>query len=293
MKKSLKWAGILLLSFLLLILISAITILGRYNRRKEKVYTIALPTPRIPADSTSIARGMHFVPVCQSCHGEALEGKVFFEDPKIGNIYSPNLTRGNGGIGSYYTDEDWIRAIRHGINPKGNALLIMPSSDFNTMCQQDLFDLIAYLKQAPPVDKIKGENTIPFFTKVLLQLGAFGNAFHVEAINHNAPYAIAPTASVSNKHGAYLLEITGCKACHGTELKGGKSPDPNSPYVPDITANGVIKTWSAEQFTITLKTGITPEKKQLNDNFMPWKHIGQLPEQDLEAIYTYLMSISN
>jgi mono/diheme cytochrome c family protein len=222
-----------------------------------------------------------------------LEGKVFFEDPEIGKIYSPNLTRGKGGVGSNYTDEDWIRAIRHGINPKGNALLIMPSADFSAMSQHDLYDLIAYLKHAPPVDNIKGENNIPFFTKVLLQLGAFGNAFHAEDINHKAPYPVAPSAAVSNEYGAYLLEITGCKACHGPELKGGKSPDPNSPYVPDITGNGVIKTWSAEQFAITLKTGITPENKSLNDKFMPWKHIGQLPEQDLKAIYTYLMSISN
>jgi|688.fasta_scaffold02991_3 mono/diheme cytochrome c family protein len=293
MKKILRWAGISLLILILLTLVSAIIILDRYNSRKEKVYTIAVPAPQIPADSTSIARGMHFVPVCQSCHSEVLEGKVFFEDPKIGKIYSPKITRGKGGVGSNYTDKDLIRAIRHGINPKGNALLIMPSTDFNAMSQHDLYDLIAYLKHTPPLDNIIGENTISFFTKVLLQLGAFGNAFHVEDINHNAPYPVAPSAAVSNEYGAYLLEITGCKACHGPELKGGKSPDPNSPYVPDIKGNGVIKTWSAEQFTITLKTGMTPENKELNDNFMPWKHTGQLPEQDLEAIYTYLMSISN
>jgi hypothetical protein len=134
MKKILRWAGISLLILILLTLVSAIIILDRYNSRKEKVYTIAVPAPQIPADSTSIARGMHFVPVCQSCHGEALEGKVFFEDPEIGKIYSPNLTRGKGGVGSNYSDKDWIRAIRHGINPKGNALLIMPSTDILTPC---------------------------------------------------------------------------------------------------------------------------------------------------------------
>lgn len=134
MKKILRWAGISLLILILLTLVSAIIILDRYNSRKEKVYTIAVPAPQSPADSTSIPRGMHFVPLCQSCHGEALEGKVFLDDPKIGKIYSPNLTRGKGGVGSNYTDKDWIRAIRHGINPKGNALLIMPSTDILTPC---------------------------------------------------------------------------------------------------------------------------------------------------------------
>jgi mono/diheme cytochrome c family protein len=293
MKKILKWAGIILLSLVLIGLFAAFIILGKFNSRKEKSYTIAIKAASIPTDSASIARGMHFVPICQSCHGEALEGKVFFEDPKIGKIYSPNLTRGNGGVGAYYTDEDWIKAIRHGINPKGNPLLIMPSSDFAAMSQQDLFDLIAYLKQAPPVDNSKGENVLPPFTKALLQLGAFGTAFHTEVIDHQAPYPSAPTTAVSKEYGAYLLEITGCKACHGPLMHGGESPDPNSPPVPNITSKGVIKTWSSEQFAITMKTGITPENKSLNDQFMPWKHIGQLPEQDLKAIYTYLMSLSN
>jgi mono/diheme cytochrome c family protein len=293
MKKKLKWALIAFLSLMLIVLIAGMIILGRFNNRRDKIYTIAVKTSLIPSDSASIARGMHFAPICQSCHGEALEGKVFFEDPKVGKIYSPNLTRGNGGIGANYKDEDWIRALRHGVNPKGNPLLIMPSSDFAAMSETDLLDLIAYLKQIPAVDNSKGANVLPLFTKALLQLGAFGTAFHAEVIDHLAPYPKAPSMGITKEYGAYLLEITGCKACHGPQLQGGKSPDPNSPNVPNITAKGVINTWTSEQFSITMKTGITPEKKALNDKYMPWKHIGQLPENDLKALYTYLMSISN
>ena len=45
----------------------------------------------------------------------------------MGRIYSANLTRGKGGIGSSYTDADYVRAIRHGVGRNGRPLLTMPT----------------------------------------------------------------------------------------------------------------------------------------------------------------------
>ena len=45
----------------------------------------------------------------------------------FGTLAAPNLTRGAGGLGSTFTDTDWVRAIRHGIHRDGTSLLIMPS----------------------------------------------------------------------------------------------------------------------------------------------------------------------
>jgi len=57
-----------------------------------------------------------------------------------------NLTSGLGGIGSVFTDTDYVRAIRHGIGRDNKSLLIMPSEQYNRISDEDLGALIAYLK---------------------------------------------------------------------------------------------------------------------------------------------------
>lgn len=288
MKKLLKWLGILLGILLLVGAISAFVMVSKFNSRMNHLYEVPVESLNIPSDSASIAQGSQFIPFCQSCHGEALQGKVFFTDPKIGTIFSPNLTSGEGGVGKYYKDQDWIRSLRHGINPAGKALFVMPSANLNHLDEHDLACLIAHLKTLPPVDGEKGTNRIPTFTKLLMQMGAFGEVFAAEIIDHNAAFKKAPSREESAAYGEYIVNVTECKTCHQPDLKGGKSPDPNSPPVPNITNSGVCGKWGKEGFIQTMRTGITPENKILNDSFMPWKHIGQLSDADLGAIQAYL-----
>src|SRR2546430_1874526 len=65
----------------------------------------------IPTDITSIQRGQHLasaVAACIDCHGRALAGKIFIDDPALGRIVAPNLTPGRGGVGAVYTDADFV-----------------------------------------------------------------------------------------------------------------------------------------------------------------------------------------
>jgi len=55
------------------------------------------------------------------------------------------------GIAGSYTDTDWIRAIRHGVKPDSRVEMFMYDY-YSTMSDRDMGDLIAYLKQIPPVD---------------------------------------------------------------------------------------------------------------------------------------------
>lgn len=291
MKKFFKWFAIILASLIALIIIAAIILVSSFNSRMNKTVEVQAELLEIPTDSASIANGRHFIPLCQSCHGEALEGKVFFTDPKIGTIYSPNLTSGEHGIGKEYTDKDWILAIRHGVGRSGKPLFVMPSKDLHNLSAKDLKELIAYLKTIPPVDNKKGENVLPVITKILMQVGAFGEVFSSEVIDHKAPFADAPAMGTSPAYGKYLVNITGCATCHNTNMAGGKSPDPNSPVVPNLTPEGNLAKWSATDFISTMRTGTTPEKKVLDDVFMPWKHIGQLSDDDLTAIFNHLKSL--
>jgi cytochrome c553 len=291
MKKTLKWVGIVIGSLLLIAAIVAFVLVSKFNSRLEKKHEIVVEKLTIPSDSASIARGKRWLPLCQSCHGEALQGKLFFDDPTIGTIYSPNLTAGVGGIANKYKDEDWIRSLRHGVNPEGHALFVMPSNDFANYSKEDLTDLIAYLKKIPPVDNPRPANRLPAFTKILMQLGAFGDVLSTEVIDHKAPFPPHLEPAATPAYGKYLVDVIGCKTCHGPEFNGGKSPDPNSPPVPNITSAGNIGKWKAEDFLTTMRMGVTPEKHALNDTFMSWKHLGQFSDRDLTAIYAFLRSV--
>ena len=66
----------------------------------------------VPTDITSIQRGQHLasaVAACVDCHGPNLAGKVFIDDPALGRIVAPNLTRGRGGIGASFSNADLAR----------------------------------------------------------------------------------------------------------------------------------------------------------------------------------------
>ena len=48
-----------------------------------------------------------------------------------------------------------------------------------------------------------------------------------------------------------------------------------------------VKTWGAQQFIATLRTGKDPTGRQLSE-VMPWRTVGRMNDQDLTAIYEYL-----
>ena len=73
----------------------------------------------------------------------------YFAVPGLLSIPTPNLTSGAGGVGATNTDEDWVRAIRHGVGHDGRALWVMPSLSFSRLSDEDLGALIAYLESRP------------------------------------------------------------------------------------------------------------------------------------------------
>ncbi len=293
MKKIFKWAGILIGSLLLIGSLAAFIVVNRVNGKLSKKWEISVEKIYIPSDSTSIEWGKYWSYDCQVCHGPSLGGKMFFDDPKIGRIFSSNLTAGQGGIGAKYSDEDWVRAIKHGIGPTGKSLFVMPSKYFNNLNERDLGCLIAYLKKLPKVDNDKGGNILPTFTKFLIGVGAFGEIFSSEAIDHKSGFPSPVPRAVDKFYGKYICDVTGCYDCHGANLGGGKDPNPKAPFSPNLTPGGNLNKWKAADFIHAMRTGITPERKDkpLNPEFMAWPQIGQFNDNDLTAIFLYLKSL--
>lgn len=245
----------------------------------------------IPTGAETLALGEKWAEtLCTNCHAPDLSGRPLIEDDSIGVIGSPNLTGGAGGVGAVYTDEDWVRALRHGIAPDNTPLMGMPSDAFYYMNDKDLGALIAYLKTVPAVDNPVSPTDLKPLAYILVSIGAFGDVFPAEHIPHDEiPPTPAPAVSVA--YGQYLARVGDCNNCHGPTLSGGESPVPGSPLGPNITPGGTVAFWSAEEFITMMRTGQTPYGRALDPDFMPWKEYTNLSDDELSAILLYLQSL--
>ncbi len=289
MRQALKWIVVGLGSLVIIIGIAAIVLYSIGRSRLNQTYDIDVATVPIDDNPEVLDRGKHLVEAvlaCAECHGTGLRGKAFFDDPAVGTVVSANLTGGEGGIAEAYSDEDWLRAIRHGINQEGKPLLVMPAQHLKNMKAADLGAVISYLKTAPPVDNIPPTTKLSPLTYILIALGQFDNNIPAEYIDHAAPLPQAPPEGATQPYGEYLVSIATCRDCHGKELASGQA-GPGEPIGPNLTPSGELAAWSQEDFFRLIRTGQTPTGRQINE-FMPWQYYSQMSDTELEAIWLYL-----
>ena len=290
MRKVLKWVGIIVGVLLVVIILAAIGLYFVGKNNLNKTYdNVQVQMVTIPTDDAALVRGEHIavaISLCAECHGDDLGGEVFLnEDESIfGSGDAPNLTTGAGGVGADYTDEDWVRAIRHGIRPNGESLKFMPSQLYYEMSDDDLGAVIAYVKHVPPVDNDTGPVNLALLGTILM-----GNVMDLpaEQIDHDAARPVAPPAGVTVEYGAYLATIGSCIDCHGDNLDGdvpmGASSGPNLVKRADE--------WTGEQFVSTLRQGINPDGDALDPVEMPWNYYTRMTDDELSALWLYIESL--
>ena len=291
LKKVLKWVGIVLGSLVGLLALAFVLLLAVGGAKANKKYEIPVETVSVPTDAEAVQRGEHIATIfiCTRCHTENLGGELYFAVPGMLTLPTPNLTAGAGGVGSFYTDEDWVRAIRHGVAHDGRALFIlMPSNTFYYLSDEDLGALIAYLKGAPSVDNELPERRIEPLGRMMMAIGMFPPP-PVEQINHTGPRPVAPQPGVTVAYGEYLSRT--CKECHGANLNGMPFGPPGQEVpTPNLTPGGELVAWSEQEFFTTMRTGVTPSGRQLDEQ-MPWKFYGQMTDEELRAVWLYLQSL--
>jgi hypothetical protein len=270
MKRLLKWTGIVLGGLFVLLALTGLALYPIGMKKLNRTYpNLAVETVNIPTDADGVARGRHIATIwaCTRCHGEGLSGRVITHDPvmgivpTLGTIPASNLTSGKGGIATFYTDTDWIRAIRHGVMPDGEVEIFM--YNYSTMSDQDLGDLIAYLKQIPPVDsnypELRYGPIIP-----ILSVGLFPPA--AEQIDHSAPRPADPTPGATVEYGGYLSTI--CTGCHGNSI------------------GDVVKKWKQEDFIRTFNTGVLPDGRGFGAT-MSADTFREMTNTELTALWLY------
>lgn len=289
MRKIFKWTGLAVAGLILLILISggALYILG--GAKMKKTYQIKTVELEIPVDSVSIARGKHLAAsrMCMECHGDDLAGKEFIPGGPMGVLPAPNLTSGEGGVGPL-TNKQWIRAIRHGIGSNNRGLAIMPSEVFFHMSDEELANLIAYLKQLPAVDRRLPDRSPGLLMHVVAN---FGKLLPVESIPHETKTASHTGELKQANHGAHLAKL--CITCHGEDFTGGiVIGGPKAPPSRNITPHREfgIGSWSKDDFFTALREGKRPTGEILSEA-MP-RSIGLMSDEELDALWEFLQTVA-
>jgi mono/diheme cytochrome c family protein len=293
MKRALKWIGIVLGSLVGLLLVAGIVLFFIGNARLNKTYDFPPSDITIPTDEASIEFGKHRAEVlCQGCHGADLSGvQNWFSAGPLGTIDSANLTSGQGGVGQeYQSDEDYVRAIRHGIDPEGKPIFMPAVISGAHLSDEDLGAIIAYVKSVPPVDQTLAGSDFTPLAKIMMAAGMLGE-LPVESVSHEV-HVEAPEPEATVEYGEYMVNTNDCRVCHGPDLNGGPFPDPTIQKIsPNLTPGGELGLWTEEQFVTALQTGVTPSGHQLDPMFMPWGDYANFYDYEVKAIWLYLQSI--
>jgi Cytochrome c len=285
MRTLFKWLLIILTGILALLLVALVLLYSSTGTRLSRIYEVTPPMMQIPDQRPTQLDGHQqlIISFCRDCHGPALAGQIIEDNPMVGVIVAPNLTSGKGGIGGSFSDADWLRAIRHGVDPNSEPLLVMPSNVLWNIGAEDLAVVIAYVRAQPPVDNELPELRVgPMGRFLLLQDPSL---LPVEVIDHEAPIPHRVEPGITRERGEYLTYI--CAICHGPDLSGGSSASSGL----NLTPAGNLGNWTEADFVNTIRTGTTPEGETFDPIEMPFKQIGLLSTQDLKAIWLYLQSL--
>lgn len=276
------------------------------------------PAPEMKVEITEerVERGEYLawhVLSCMECH--AVRDFTKFAGPPIpatvgaggerfdhsiglpGVFISPNITP--HGIGDW-TDGELFRLITSGVKKDGNPIFpIMPFPNYGKMDPEDINSVIAYLRTLDPIVSDHPKSKADFPLNLIMR-----------TIPEKPNLSPMPPKSDAVAYGMYLVNAAACADCHtkyqggsmiGEPLAGGREftlHDGSVLRSSNITPHETgLKNWDKEMFVTKFKgyqdsiySPPTVDPGQFQ-TIMPWLMYADMTEEDLEAIYTYLMSV--
>lgn len=264
------------------------------------LFAPALFPPTVPEyayaeDELTLERGRYLISAggCVSCHeGEAggLSGGMAIESP-FGVFYASNITPDiNTGTGDW-SATDYVRAIRHGLNPEGSFYFpAFPYLSYATVTDDDALAIASWLNVQPAIANEVPAHDIPGW------IGRWQLAPWNTLANLNMPEpAIYDDAQI--ERGAYLSRHLGhCGECHtprnalgisnyANEFAGGEMPDG---HVPAIDAAALMG-WSEDDMALFLFLGLLPDGEYVGGKMEPVieHNTGQLTDEDRQAMAAF------
>jgi mono/diheme cytochrome c family protein len=228
---------------------------------------------------------------CGECHAMDGRGKVLIDDPNGFHVRAPSIAPGPDSPVAAYAESDWVRAVRHGVDPKGRPLLIMPSEDYNRMNDGDFAALVGYTRSLPPAPGVPAVIRMPASLMAVYGVGGMHDA--AGKIDHRLPPAAAVPVAASVEHGAYVANM--CIGCHGPRLTGGKIPGapPDWPPASNLTpgtgsAMPRYDTW--EKLAAMMRTGKRPDGSAVS-KAMPFASLANMNDTDVQALHAFMKTL--
>lgn len=205
----------------------------------------------------------------------------------MSKVYAPNLTPANL---KDWSDGEITRAIRYGIGKEDQALILMPSYEYNHLSESDIAAVVAYLRSLPAVDKANEPSHLGPIAKTLIATNK-APLLAAETIPAKPGYPSKPAEAATPEFGHYLAS-TACMGCHGPELKGGPIAvgPPDWPPASDLSATGLGK-WTEADFVKALREGVNPQGHKLRAP-MPIHLTQKFSETEIQALWKYLKTVS-
>jgi mono/diheme cytochrome c family protein len=197
------------------------------------VSAMALP----PGDPVRGAR-LGAITGCSSCHDKDLGGNDFISEPYVFALVAPDLTR----VRAKYDDAAFLRLFRANAKVDGKVAIGMPTEMQQRMTDQELADVIAYVRSAPPsADPVDGSTRLLPLGRLGLVTGEF------EAYVADPPESAVVLRDRAEPARGRHLALIACTECHGMDLKGGGKTPPLA----------IAKAYTLAQFTTLMRTGKT------------------------------------
>jgi mono/diheme cytochrome c family protein len=300
------------LAALIVVVFAATGCTGKYVR--------STTTATVEATPERLARGSYIVnhlAACGSCHTTRESGKLADPErpdellaggnvletvkPKM-RVWVPNVTsEPETGIGKW-SDDQVMRAIRDGVNQDGKFLVpVMPFGSFQYMSDDDVSDVVVYLRSIPRVRQSRQpiKNDVPFL--VGIGLNWFGAAMHQPARNVTAPSRSDPV-----KYGEYIARLGTCADCHSLGTRGPRDPgdrflagsevpfpEGGQVWAPNLTPDPEtgIGRYAPEQVKKAIREGVRLDGKKMAppmEGLVP--HYAGMTDADLDALVAYLLA---
>jgi len=279
-------------------------------------------TEKIEATPERLARGEYIVvhvSDCVGCHSDfhadrfaipvkaGTEGQGGYPfDARLGVpglVQAQNITSDpETGLGGW-TDGEVMRAIREGVNRKGEALFpMMPYESFRHMSDEDLRSVVTYVRTLKPIRHVVAKRRLDFPVNLLIK-------FAPKPVTEPV---VTPDSKDTIAYGKYLVTIAGCEECHtphddkgqkiaGQEFSGGWvmpgpwgrvvsaniSPDPGA-YLGQASREEFIGRFKSFE---ELDGDNAPPAPPGKNTVMAWPRFAKMTEADLGAIYDYLKTV--
>lgn len=252
MKRVVRWLTRLTVALMVLVMLGVTVIYARSESILRRSYEVEGIGVTLPTDAASIAEGQRLARTrgCYGgCHGTGYGGEVFMDEPfpmnlLLGRVVTPALT----SLAADRTDSELERSIRHGLDPAGRSVLIMPSEAFAHMSDEDLGKILASIRSEAPSGGLEAERRMGPMARFFILRGLF--RVPATIIDHDAaPPARTPTEP--DELGEYLA-VSVCAECHGLDLGGAPAFGP-APAIPPLA---VVTGYTRPQFERLMREGV-------------------------------------